>query len=154
MRVYLVRHGDAVPESVDPDRPLSIQGQKEVKKTADFLEGVGVKVNLFIHSEKLRAKQTAQILQQTLNPNAKMVAKKYLAPLDSIDKMYNEIASITEDFILVGHVPFLVKLASKLMTGRQEDEIAVFQTAGVAALEKSATHGWQLAFFINQEEIR
>lgn len=154
MRIYLVRHGEAVLEAVDPLKPLSEKGRKEVKRTADFLEGIGVRCPLFIHSGKKRAEQTAQILQQTLNPQAKMIAKEFLGPLDRVDPIYQEISQMSEDFILVGHMPFLGKLAAKFITGREEDEIAVFKTAGVAALEKSSTHGWQLVFFINQDDIK
>ena len=34
MRVYLVQHGDAVPERLDPERPLSAVGRREVHAVA------------------------------------------------------------------------------------------------------------------------
>ena len=29
MRLYLVQHGDAIPEQVDPERPLSAEGRRD-----------------------------------------------------------------------------------------------------------------------------
>ena len=34
MRLYLVRHGAALPDHLDPRRPLSEHGQQEVAKVA------------------------------------------------------------------------------------------------------------------------
>src|ERR687897_643977 len=34
MRLYLVQHGDAVPEQLDPERPLSAAGRREVEAVA------------------------------------------------------------------------------------------------------------------------
>ena len=31
MRLYLVQHGDAIPERVDPERPLSAEGRRNVE---------------------------------------------------------------------------------------------------------------------------
>ena len=36
MRLLLVQHGEAVPESEDPDRPLSARGRAEIEAVAAF----------------------------------------------------------------------------------------------------------------------
>jgi phosphohistidine phosphatase len=54
MIVYLVRHGDAVPEQVDSARPLSAKGRAEVEATAKELLAEGAKVDEIWHSGKLR----------------------------------------------------------------------------------------------------
>jgi phosphohistidine phosphatase SixA len=62
MRLYLVQHGDAVPERLDPERPLSASGRREVQAVARLLADTGVRAAHVVHSGKLRAQQTAELL--------------------------------------------------------------------------------------------
>ena len=57
MRLYLVQHGDAVPERLDPERPLSVAGRREVEAVGRLLAGAGARVAHVVHSGKLRAQQ-------------------------------------------------------------------------------------------------
>ncbi|HBT41126.1 MAG TPA: phosphohistidine phosphatase SixA, partial [Rhodospirillaceae bacterium] len=68
MRLYLVRHGLALTKDENPDRPLSAQGQKDVKRMASFLGRAGVRMPRVIHSEILRAQQTAMHLSAVIGP--------------------------------------------------------------------------------------
>ena len=38
MKIYLVRHGEALPENVDPDRGLSERGFEQVEKGGGIFE--------------------------------------------------------------------------------------------------------------------
>jgi phosphohistidine phosphatase len=67
MLIYLVRHGNAVPEQTDPACPLSEIGRAEVEATAKELLAEGAKIDEVWHSGKLRAKQTAEILAKTMD---------------------------------------------------------------------------------------
>ncbi|HDD66024.1 MAG TPA: phosphohistidine phosphatase SixA, partial [Nitrososphaeria archaeon] len=62
MKVYLVQHGEAKREEEDPARPLTEEGKREVEDVARFLAELGVRVDRILHSGKLRAAQTANIL--------------------------------------------------------------------------------------------
>ncbi len=53
MRIYLTQHGLAAPNDVDPDRPLSEQGRKDVRRLADFLGSACIEVEQVLHSGKL-----------------------------------------------------------------------------------------------------
>ena len=55
MRLYLVQHGDAVPEQLDPERPLSAAGRREVEAVARLLASTGARTVRVAHSGKLRA---------------------------------------------------------------------------------------------------
>ncbi|MBM3581113.1 MAG: phosphohistidine phosphatase SixA, partial [Alphaproteobacteria bacterium] len=68
MRVYLARHGDAVEALENPRRPLSAKGRAEVERMASFLARGGVRPRRIIHSQKLRAGETAAILARVLAP--------------------------------------------------------------------------------------
>ena len=59
--LYLLRHGDAVPDQENLLRPLSDQGKDEVRHTATELNHYSPNIETVIHSTKLRAKQSAEI---------------------------------------------------------------------------------------------
>jgi hypothetical protein len=70
MRLYLVQHGDALPEQVDPERPLSAKGRRDVEAVARVLASAGARAVRVAHSGKLRAQQTAEVLTAALAPAA------------------------------------------------------------------------------------
>jgi phosphohistidine phosphatase SixA len=62
MRVYLVQHGESKSEEEDPQRRLTGEGVRNVQKVAQFLRPLGLKLAAIWHSDKDRARQTAEIL--------------------------------------------------------------------------------------------
>ncbi|MCW3975868.1 MAG: histidine phosphatase family protein, partial [Candidatus Bathyarchaeota archaeon] len=67
MKLYLVQHAGAKKEEEDPVRPLSEKGWRDIDKILNFLKGKGIGVSKIFHSEKLRAKQTAEKLGEAIN---------------------------------------------------------------------------------------
>ena len=112
MKLYLVQHGAALPEEIDPDRPLSDQGRQDVGGLAQFLADHGVRVPHVWHSGKTRARQTADILAAAVAAEAKAEAHAGLAPNDSIGAFVKMVADWHEDAMLVGHLPFMAHLRS------------------------------------------
>ena len=56
MHIYLVQHGEAKPEEIDPERRLTENGTRAVQKVADFLrKSSGLEVDTIWHSGKPRA---------------------------------------------------------------------------------------------------
>ena len=68
MELYLVQHGEAKPESEDPERPLTDRGEETVRRMAAWAAQVGLKVDEIRHSGKRRAEQTASLLAERLSP--------------------------------------------------------------------------------------
>jgi phosphohistidine phosphatase len=62
MLLYLVQHAESLSKEEDPTQSLSEKGMKDIKKVANYVAGLNIKINQIFHSEKLRALQTAQIL--------------------------------------------------------------------------------------------
>lgn len=62
MKIYLVQHGDSLDKDIDPERPLSDQGQKDIQLLSNFLSPLKIEVSCVYHSGKLRAQQTAESL--------------------------------------------------------------------------------------------
>src|SRR5437899_75323 len=82
MECYLVQHGEAKPEQEDPARPLTDRGRREVERVARAARRSGVGVAEILHSGKLRAQQTAELLAAALSPVGGVRAVAGLAPTD------------------------------------------------------------------------
>jgi len=149
--IYLMRHGNAVDPSVDYECPLSDLGRLDIQRAADFFEGnVEVRVKKMYHSKKLRAKQTADIIASAVLEEGRPEEIEGLNPSDSISDMVDRIDTWQEDVWLVGHLPFMAKLLSRMLLGHQDASLsAIFQTGSVACLEKDTDSGiWVLNWFI------
>jgi len=153
MKLYLMRHGEAVKKDVYTDRPLSERGREDTKKTAKFLKAGGIKPNAIWHSAKLRAKETAQILAAELKPVGGLVEKDGLLPEDPVEKIFAEVLSLKDTVMLVGHIPFLQKLASLALLDSGAFEVIKFNLGGVACLEQAADGKWLLLFELIPEIV-
>jgi len=140
VRVYLVQHGEAKREEEDPSRPLTDRGREEVKRVAEFLARAGVKVGRILHSGKLRAQQTAEIMAGALKPDKGVERAEALEPLADPRVWLEKLSGIDEDVMLVGHLPHLSKLASLLLTGKEDAEPVAFRMGGVVCLERGDSH--------------
>ena len=151
MRLYLVQHGEAVPEDVDPARPLRPSGQADVARLATFLAAVRVRVGRIMHSGKLRAEQTAEILGAALGRAPE--ARAGLNPKDPTDSVAREAGEWNQDTMLVGHLPFMARLTARLVAGREDLDLAVFQPGSVVCLERTDEQRWAIVWMIRQELV-
>ena len=151
MKLYLVQHAEAVPAEDDPDRPLSDKGRTDVRRVASFLAR-SVRVDRIVHSPKMRARDTAVLLAQVLGPGGVVEeAASGLAPNDSVEVAVDLIAGWSADTMVVGHLPFMDRLASRLVAGSEEANVAAFQPGTVACLERADDGGWALAWMVRPE---
>ncbi|MDH7498996.1 MAG: phosphohistidine phosphatase SixA [candidate division NC10 bacterium] len=153
MKLYLVQHGEAAPEEVDPSRPLTARGMGDVERTARFAQGASIKVPEIWHSGKLRARQTAELLAAALRPREEIKEVSGLAPNDPMEPVVSQLETREEDLMIVGHLPFLAKLASTLLLGSLADLIA-FRQGGIVCLERGEGRRWRLAWMITPDVIR
>lgn len=154
MNLYLVRHGEAVSEQEDPARPLSEKGRRDVEKVAGFLSsntGSGIE-NIF-HSGKLRALQTAEIFAGHVHPAHGLTKADGLAPLDDISQWAKQLDEIEGDTMIVGHMPYLGKLAALLLCGKSGGQIVELGSGGVVCL-KRAPHGWVLEWAVTPDILK
>ena len=61
MNIYLVQHGEAEAENVDPARPLTERGRQDAGRVAAFAARLGLAVHQIRHGGKTRAEQTSSI---------------------------------------------------------------------------------------------
>jgi len=144
MKLYLIRHGEALPSIVDSQRPLSDHGRAQVAYLAHHLQDENAKPLHIYHSGILRAQQTAEIIAKTLHITA--VDKiSGLLPEDRPDSIFDQINSWTEDMMLVGHLPYLAYLLSRLS---DEGNHVQFDTATAVCLERVNTK-WLIRAVLN-----
>jgi phosphohistidine phosphatase len=138
MELLLVQHGEAKPESEDPERPLTDRGEKTVRRMADWAAQVGLRVDQIRHSGKKRAEQTAALLGKRLNPAQGVIAVAGLTPIDDVRPVAKAIRAEQGAVMLVGHLPHLSRLANLLLTGDPEGGVLRFQMAGIVCLSNQA----------------
>jgi phosphohistidine phosphatase len=125
MKLYLVQHGEAVSKAKDPERPLTPQGRQDVARVAAFARRAGVEIHQVWHSGKRRAEETAGILAQQLEPVGGMVAREGLGPNDHVEPVAELMKRETRSLMLVGHLPFMERLAGLLVGGDAERRCCV-----------------------------
>lgn len=148
MKLYLVRHGDALDPGVDPERRLSEAGHRQVARMAAFLSGQGVRVARVLHSGKARAEETAEALAEAVAPGAMPEVRGGLGPSDPVEPLAEEIAAWREDCLIAGHMPHLARLATLMLTGRSLPAGLDFEPAAVACLERRGVGLWSLVWFV------
>jgi phosphohistidine phosphatase len=150
MRLYLVRHGQAEPKDVDPQRGLTAKGRADSRRTAEFLATLDLSVAAVWHSTKKRARQTAEIVAPAFGAADRRVERDGLTPNALVGPVAEELNTLDEDLAIVGHMPFQSCLAAALLTGDDEGDWLDFSTAGVACLERDRDDGsWQLLWMID-----
>jgi len=148
MKLYLVQHGDALPKNIDPERGLSEKGVEDVTKIATFLENSGIKIEHIFHSGKKRAEQTAMRLQSCLISGGEFAQVEGIAPLDPVDAVAREAEDWHEDTMLVGHLPYMGKLVSRLVAGDENIPLVTFQPGTIVLLERMETEVWVIVSMI------
>jgi phosphohistidine phosphatase len=152
MLVYLVQHGDAKREEEDPTRPLSEKGISDVKGVSSHISRLNIGVEEVLHSGKLRAKQTAEIMAEKLKIEKGIAETNGLAPLDDASIWAERLKTRTDSLMLVGHLPHLGKLASLLLCSEKERNVVAFKMGGVVCLKRDDT-GWSLQWMITPETL-
>lgn len=135
MALYLVQHGKSSSKDVDPERSLTAEGREETERIAGVAAGYGVVVSAVHHSGKTRARQTAEIYGETLRPGGGLVERSGLAPLDDVVR-FSETLDPEGNLMLVGHLPFMERLASHLVTASAKPRIFAFQNSGLVCLDR------------------
>ena len=153
MELYLVQHGEAKPESEDPERPLTDRGEETVRRMAAWAAQVGLKVDQIRHSGKRRAEQTAALLGERLNPPQGVIAIAGLNPNDDVHPVAEAIPAEQRAVMLVGHLPHVSRLANLLLTGDPERGLLRFQMAGIVCLSQEEGE-WTINWVMPPELIR
>jgi phosphohistidine phosphatase len=148
MNFYLVRHGDALAATDNPARPLSPEGRRRVAETARLAQQRDVQPAIIYHSGILRAEETAAILATNF-PSVKRVEPVVgLLPDDDPAIIKSELDVGDDSLMLVGHLPFMSRLAGLLLHSDAERPAAEFFPASMVCCARAGTEWkivWQIA---------
>lgn len=152
MEFFLVRHGEAQHESLDPRRPLSERGRRDVEAVARAAAAKNIEIAAIFHSDKLRARETAEIFGRVVAPKNGVRQITGLAPEDDPEIARAELESAEGPLMLVGHLPHLARLASLLLVGDSEPPTVDFATATIVCLAWRAG-SWKFAWSLSPDEL-
>jgi len=151
MKLYLVQHAKAASTQVDPQRQLTEQGRRDLQKIAGFIKPLNLCVDYLWHSGKRRAVQTAELLAGVVKVNKARTIRDGLGPNDDVTMLRDELASSRQDVMVVGHLPFLSKLTSLLLSGSESADPVAFKQGGIVCLNGSESNQWQLDWMVTPE---
>jgi phosphohistidine phosphatase len=142
-----------MPKEADPERPLSEAGRVEAERIARFLQRVGPPVAQVWHSGKTRAQQTGEIYTEAMGIENEPTARDGLAPNDNVALLRDELAVTTDDTMVVGHMPFVSRLATLLLTGYESPPVIAFVNAGVVCLERTDDGRWVVEWVVTPDLV-
>ncbi len=156
MKLYFLRHANALEGADDAARPLSPQGREEARAVAEFLRRARVQFEVAYTSPLVRARQTTEIVlglcgrgtsaspqvtEALLNETSAAEFFRWLARLPSADPV-----------LLVGHAPTLARRVRHLL-GVTDPEGLKLPTAGLACVETEDRQRGSLRLFLSPSSL-
>lgn len=148
MKLYLVQHGEAVDKAIDPERPLSEQGREDVSLMAGRLADAGLGVERVWHSGKRRADETATTLAKAVCKGRRPEAITGIRPNDDVAAFAQDADVWDQDTLVVGHLPFMGRLVSHLVTGDADMPLVAFRPGSAVCLERDSHGHWLLLWML------
>jgi phosphohistidine phosphatase len=146
MNLYIIRHAIAVDEGSseyeeDSQRPLTDKGKKKMRQIAKGLRTLGVDFDLILSSPYVRARQTAEILEDVFKIKKDIEFSDNLIPMGDPELL---IAEMNEKYrpnsvALVGHEPHLSALIGLLVSENAGIDMTL-KKGGVCRLSTDDLH--------------
>jgi phosphohistidine phosphatase len=149
MKLYILRHGiaeelDQRAFAKDADRPLTPEGRKKLEHVAYAMEALDLSFDLILSSPYTRARQTAEVIANSLKAHKRVELSETLTPGGSTKKLIellNHPKPGSGSVLLVGHEPYLSGLISLLVSGSLSSAV-VMKKGGLCKLSTDALkHG-------------
>ncbi|MCX7031055.1 MAG: phosphohistidine phosphatase SixA [Spirochaetes bacterium] len=107
--------------------------RKTARSLAESCARYQLEATEVIHSGKARAQETAEAIGEACTLSIRAAAG--LDPLDPVQPFARECLAM-HSTIVVGHLPFLERLAALLLAGREDPPVLAFQHGGMICLER------------------
>ncbi|MGK2859287.1 MAG: phosphohistidine phosphatase SixA [Thermoanaerobaculia bacterium] len=146
MKVYLMRHGEAVAKQGDSEPALTLNGERQADDSARTLAKRGATIDVIYHSHKRRARETARIVASKLSPPRGTETREGLGPNEDFFSLAQDIEELETPALFISHLPLLDQLAGLLVEGNAGAIPVGFSTGEVACLERSAPGEWRVAW--------
>jgi phosphohistidine phosphatase len=138
MKLYVMRHGEAQFKGKDDsDRSLTSDGSSQTRNTCEIARMLGCKPAVFISSPLLRAKQSAEIAKEVLNPQADLRIENCLQPDAKVEDVYKVLSKIkgAESVMLVTHLPLGGLLIRDLLDWHVERRNLDYDPSAIVEIE-------------------
>lgn len=145
----MLQHGEAVPEEIQVERPLSEQGIRDIRMLVRHMNNMGVQLGKVFHSGKLRAEQSARLVVEALSSRVQPVQTEGLKPNDDPKAMIEAIEQMDANILIVSHMPFVSRLCSTLLTGNGGAEFA--SVPGTLFCLERTEGKWRLAYMLRPD---
>jgi phosphohistidine phosphatase len=137
MNIYILRHGIAVERGTkgiekDSDRPLTAKGKRQLKKSAAAMRKMKLRFDLILSSPYERARRTAEIVAGILKLRKRLKFTDVLRYEGEPETLISQIAGLKPmpgNLLLVGHEPYLSRLASHLISGSEAEKLGMGKCA-------------------------
>jgi len=152
-----MQHGQALSEEQDTQRHLSPEGKTQIERTAIALKKISVAFDLMISSPKARARESAEIIANTLSyPLNEIKITDTLNPNSSPEDFINFLTGFKnrERVFIAGHLPSLHNIALHLLCESCSISIK-FEMGGVLRIdiERLPTHQGVLRYYLLPEQF-
>jgi phosphohistidine phosphatase len=143
MNLYLMRHGIAVAADQpgiesDSERPLTSKGTKRMRQAARGVRRLGVSFDKILTSPFVRARQTAEIVAESLGLEDRLEDLSELTPENSVDHVISGLIRFQdkEHLLLVGHNPLLSFAFSFLVSSKTTIKLEIeLKKGGLCRIE-------------------
>ena len=138
MKLYFLRHAEALDGADDAARPLSPHGRKQAACIAEFLKAAGVEFDAAYSSPLVRARQTSEIVLEIcdgVNRSQAHVADALLNEASQVafSRWLTELPPVKHT-LLVGHAPSLAERVCSLISISDSAALKL-PKAGLACVE-------------------
>jgi phosphohistidine phosphatase len=149
VKIYLMRHADAVSDEIDPVRPLSAKGRDQVGRVCEALAKLGdFKPAEIWHSPLARSNETAHLVDEGMRLGVPVLLKPGITPEDDPARIAQILYSEKREILVVGHEPHLGVLASLMVHGPARAGVYYpFSKAGIVALTREGK-GWKAKWLV------
>ena len=148
MKLYFLRHAEAVDGPDDADRPLAARGKKNAREVGRFLQRAVIEFDAAYSSPLMRAKQTAEIVLEACG-SAELEIADALLNATSPAQFEEWLKNLPEakHVLLVGHAPSLAERVRQLL-GIANTETLKLPKGGLACLETDDRRAAALKLFV------
>ena len=131
MYLLLMQHAKAKTKEEDPEQGITDEGRDETITTSGYLKTFNFTVEEIWYSTKKRSRETAEIVTASNKLKNKLSVKDFLSPMDEVKPAVKILNTFNKNLMIIGHMPFLSKLTSSLITGSENYEPVKFMNSAI-----------------------
>ena len=135
MKIFVMRHGEAeFHADSDKSRQLTVRGRLQVEAKAKSIRRLLSEVDIILHSSYTRAKQTAEIMADTLELKDVEELKHWTPESDPRNAISSLEGFVDRTPLIVTHMPLISYVEALLCDGNMANP-AGFNCAEVVQIE-------------------